>query len=202
MAGTGDGEFHIPYSVAAGHDELWVADTGNNRLQEFTFAGRFIARLGHNGGDGTAGAKPGEFSTPYGVGIDCRGDLYVTDEGNDRVQVFGGSVGHPPACPPVLTLGQLPNRPGGRTLQLRANCDVPCMLAIRTTVEEAHAVQRSLSRSSLGLGVHSRTLPIKLPLAARQALSLGMPVRVKVSVQASGFGGKSVSLTRRRQLGP
>jgi hypothetical protein len=42
--------------------------TGDNRLQEFTFSGRFVARLGRNGGDGPSGSAPGQFSTPYGVG--------------------------------------------------------------------------------------------------------------------------------------
>jgi DNA-binding beta-propeller fold protein YncE len=96
--GRGNGEFHLPYSVAASPSgQIYVADTGNNRLQEFTFAGRFLRRMGHNGGDGTAGSAPGEFSTPYGVGVDCRGNLYVTDEGNDRVQVFG-KAGSPARC--------------------------------------------------------------------------------------------------------
>jgi len=62
---------------------------------EFTLSGRFIQRLGHNGGDGTPGTAPGEFSTPYGVAIDCFGDVYVSDEGNDRGQVSSSAVaGH------------------------------------------------------------------------------------------------------------
>jgi DNA-binding beta-propeller fold protein YncE len=97
-AGTGNGEFHTPYSVAAGTDELYVADTGNNRLQEFTFNGRFIRRLGRNGGDGSAGNGPGQFSTPYGIAVDCRGNLYVSDEGNERIQVFGSAGSRPPVC--------------------------------------------------------------------------------------------------------
>jgi DNA-binding beta-propeller fold protein YncE len=101
-AGRANGEFRLPYSVAVdpqGH--VYVADTGNNRLQEFTLSGRFIQRLGHNGGDGTPGTAPGEFSTPYGVAIDCFGDVYVSDEGNDRVQVFG-RPGRRPVCAPLF----------------------------------------------------------------------------------------------------
>jgi DNA-binding beta-propeller fold protein YncE len=99
VADNGNGQFRTPYSVAAGPHELYVADTHNNRLQEFTFSGRFIQRLGRNGGDGTPGSGRGQFSTPYGVAVDCRGNLYVTDEGNDRVQVFAAAGGPPPVCP-------------------------------------------------------------------------------------------------------
>jgi tripartite motif-containing protein 71 len=94
-AGTGDGQFHIPYSVAAGPNQLYVADTGNNRLQEFSFDGKFIGRLGRHGGDGSPGSAPGEFTKPYSVAVGCRGRLYVSDEGNSRIQVFGASGGSP-----------------------------------------------------------------------------------------------------------
>jgi tripartite motif-containing protein 71 len=98
-AGRGNGQFHLPYSVATGPGgQLYVADTGNNRLQEFTLSGRFIRRLGHNGGDGTPGAAPGQFATPYGVAVDCRGNLFVSDEGNSRVQMFGKAGVPPPPC--------------------------------------------------------------------------------------------------------
>ena len=97
-AGKGDGEFHAPYSVAAGPGVLYVADTDNNRLQAFTFSGRFIQRLGREGGDGIAGSGPGQFSTPYAVAVDCRGNLYVSDEGNERVQVFGPRGRRGPIC--------------------------------------------------------------------------------------------------------
>jgi DNA-binding beta-propeller fold protein YncE len=97
-AGKGNGEFHIPYSVAAGPDQLYVADTGNNRVQEFTFSGRFIRRLGRAGGDGTPGSAPGQFSEPSGVAVGCGGDVYVSEEGNSRIQVFGAPGGPPASC--------------------------------------------------------------------------------------------------------
>jgi hypothetical protein len=97
-AGQGNGQFHIPYSVAAGPDQIFVADTGNNRVQEFTFSGRFIRRLGRSGGDGTPGSAPGQFSKPYSVAVGCGGDVYVSDEGNSRIQVFGAPGGPPASC--------------------------------------------------------------------------------------------------------
>lgn len=88
--GTGDGEFQLPYSTAVdrfGH--VWVTDTNNNRIQEFTPDGQFVARFGANGGDSTPGSGPGEFDHPYDLAFDRAGNLYVTDQGNKRVEKFG-----------------------------------------------------------------------------------------------------------------
>jgi sugar lactone lactonase YvrE len=88
--GTGDGEFTLPYSTAVdrfGH--VWVTDTNNNRIQEFTADGTFVARFGANGGDSTPGSGPGEFDHPYDLAFDRAGNLYVTDQGNKRVEKFG-----------------------------------------------------------------------------------------------------------------
>ena len=42
------------------------------------------------------GEEPGETSRPEYVAFDCRGRLYVSDGGNDRIQVFGDASA--PAC--------------------------------------------------------------------------------------------------------
>ncbi|MEA2427996.1 MAG: tripartite motif-containing protein 71 [Thermoleophilaceae bacterium] len=87
--GAGDGELKLPYSTAVdAAGNVWVTDTNNNRLQEFTADGTFVARFGANGGDTTPGAGPGEFDHPYDLAFDRAGNLYVTDEGNQRVEKF------------------------------------------------------------------------------------------------------------------
>src|SRR3954451_19030992 len=80
-AGTGDGQFSIPYGVAVdGFGNLSVADTGNNRIQKLSPAGRFLAKWG------TAGKGNGEFTSPRGVVVDDAGNVYVADHDNNRVQ--------------------------------------------------------------------------------------------------------------------
>jgi DNA-binding beta-propeller fold protein YncE len=198
-AGAGDAEFHIPYSVAAGREELYVADTGNNRVQEFTFGGRFIARIGRDGGDGTAGNGPGEFSTPYGVAVDCRGNLYVTDEGNERVEVFGPVDAPAPICPPTLRLGRLQARPHNRALLLSASCDQPCSLTIHTVIGTPGQTRRLTSRAFLGLGAGRVHLRIALPFNVLTTLQ-HRSARVSISVKPTGFGGPGRTVTRRRQV--
>lgn len=62
--------------------DVYVADTLNDRVQEFDASGRFVAKWG------SFGAGDGQFETPYAVGAGARGDVFVADADNDRVQEF------------------------------------------------------------------------------------------------------------------
>jgi DNA-binding beta-propeller fold protein YncE len=39
---------------------------------------------------GGPGDKPGEFSVPHSIAVDAKGNVYVADRGNRRIQVFDG----------------------------------------------------------------------------------------------------------------
>ena len=77
--------FHHARGIAVGtNGDLYVVDSGNNRIQRFDKFGRFM----HDwGGFGTGN---GQFNSPTGIAIDVHSnfDVYVTDTGNDRVQRF------------------------------------------------------------------------------------------------------------------
>jgi DNA-binding beta-propeller fold protein YncE len=68
--------------VVDGTGNVFVADTGNNRIQEFAHDGAFIASWG------TPGSGNGQFSAPTGVALDPSGNVFVTDTGNNRIQSF------------------------------------------------------------------------------------------------------------------
>jgi DNA-binding beta-propeller fold protein YncE len=90
--GGGDGEFNSPWGLAVDADaDVYVADTYNYRIQVFTKDGTFLRKWGAKGnGPGEfvhpglrGGVRPG----PAGIAIANR-DVYVTDPGNFRAQVF------------------------------------------------------------------------------------------------------------------
>ena len=62
-------------------ERVWVSAT-NNRVQQFTNAGKYLRGMG---GKGTG---PGRFHLPHGVALDSRGCLYVADTMNSRIQKF------------------------------------------------------------------------------------------------------------------
>ncbi len=73
--------------ICVGPDgNIWVADTGNNRVQKFTPTGTFLMSLGRT--DCSSGSDPGEFYGPADVAVDQFGVVYVADTYNNRVQRF------------------------------------------------------------------------------------------------------------------
>jgi sugar lactone lactonase YvrE len=86
--GTGIGQLYKPSGIAIDNSgNVFVSDTYNNRIQEFTSAGSFATQWG------TSGTGNGQFQYPYGLAIDGSGNFYVVDQNNSRIQKFssGGS---------------------------------------------------------------------------------------------------------------
>jgi DNA-binding beta-propeller fold protein YncE len=88
--GSGDGELAFPRGVAVNQasGDVYVADTSNQRIEEFGPGGAFVRVWGAGG---SAGAQ---FQLPSagGIAIDqASGDVYVQDAGNNRVQQFDSS---------------------------------------------------------------------------------------------------------------
>ena len=81
--GQGAGQFLRPVGLALDHrGQLYVADSGNNRVQVVDVDGNFIAEYGRHGW------QTGEFDTPTDVAINYQRTelLYVADTGNSRIQ--------------------------------------------------------------------------------------------------------------------
>jgi YD repeat-containing protein len=90
VSGTGTEALKGPTGVAFSGPDLYVVDSGNNRValfEVFANGSRFAGAFG-----GT-GEGPGEFKEPLAIARDpASGNLYVTDAGNARVQEFKGST--------------------------------------------------------------------------------------------------------------
>jgi sugar lactone lactonase YvrE len=61
---------------------IYVLDSGNQRIQKFSPHGKHLATIGRKG------QGPGEFTYPASLDVDAQGDLYVLDDGQKRIQVF------------------------------------------------------------------------------------------------------------------
>jgi len=86
-SGAGPGQLSGPTDIAAADDNnVWVVDSGNNRVQ-------LIHKWGNQKLEfGAFGSQAGQFSTPVGIAV-SGSSLYVSDRGNRRVQEFTTSAG-------------------------------------------------------------------------------------------------------------
>jgi DNA-binding beta-propeller fold protein YncE len=75
-------EFYGPRGIAvASNGDVYVADTGNRRIEVFDANGRYLFSFG------SSGSAPGQFTEPSSVAVG--GDrVYVADYWNQRVQIF------------------------------------------------------------------------------------------------------------------
>ncbi len=86
--GTGTGQFEDPTGIAvnAAGTTVYVVDSEVNRVQAFTGQGSPITQWGTEGDDGQ-----GSFDFPTGVALDNQGQVYVTSEVPDWIEVFNGT---------------------------------------------------------------------------------------------------------------
>ena len=112
--GTGEGQFKEPTGVARdSKGDLWVVDSGNERVQELSEEGKFILMFGKEvnktkveakgteaeedlctaaSGNvcqaGKEGSGNSQFKGPRGIAIDVHNNVWVADNGNGRVKEF------------------------------------------------------------------------------------------------------------------
>jgi tripartite motif-containing protein 71 len=202
--GRGLGKLNVPAQITLDQaGNLWVADRGNNRVQQFGPDGQ---RLGMFGVRGTG---TGEFTRPTGISVDCRGTLTVTDTDNNRVQQFtvaapitppGSLCAQLPAparpAPPKLPTGPTPDGPqvslralrttsllSARTLPIRVGCDTGCELTLRVTITPRARPPRRRKRTTVQLRALTVTLAagdtrlLRPRVSVRQARSLRRALR-------------------------
>lgn len=75
--------FEQPTDLAVGKGEMiYVLDGVNNRVEVFSYDGKFKFAFGKEG------SGKGEFNSPLGLDVDNTGKIYVADSRNHRVQIF------------------------------------------------------------------------------------------------------------------
>ena len=87
--GKKNAEFNFPNGLRVSRScELYVCDSGNNRIQVFDLDLKFKRSFGKKG------SGKGHFDFPSDVAFDSSGFIYVADNGNSRIQVFTPSERH------------------------------------------------------------------------------------------------------------
>ncbi|MEA2179692.1 MAG: tripartite motif-containing protein 71, partial [Solirubrobacteraceae bacterium] len=214
FGGTGRalGKLNTPAQITLDQaGNLWVADRGNNRVQQFGPNGERLMMVGQRG------TGPGQFTKPTGVSVDCRGTLTVTDTDNNRVQQFTlgapatppGSLCAPLAPParpaaPKLPTGPTPDGPqvalralrtsgllSARTLPVRVGCDTACDLTVRVSLTPTARPPKGRKRVTVNLRELSVTLPagdsrlLRPQVSGAQARSLSRALRGRRGLSAT-----------------
>ncbi len=81
--GNPDGGFNRPNAVAVAPDgTIFVADTLNARVVQFTPDGSYLSNFG------VRGDNPGQFNIIQGIAVDSSGNIYVTDARSNRFNIL------------------------------------------------------------------------------------------------------------------
>ena len=106
--GVGDGgpataaELNLGYGEGGGvavdsAGDLFIADSGNNRIREVNASTHIIITVAGNGTYGFGGdglpATAAELGDPRGVALDSTGDLFIADSGNGRIREVNATTG-------------------------------------------------------------------------------------------------------------
>jgi YD repeat-containing protein len=84
ISGAGNGQFKGPRGIAVNQSNgnIYVDDSGNGRIEEFSSSGTFVRAFG------SPGSGHGNLSEANGLTIDSTGNVWVADTGNNRVEEF------------------------------------------------------------------------------------------------------------------
>ncbi len=76
-------DFYQPEGIALDtQDNVYLADTLNNRVMKFSSTGNLLLSIG------LEGSAVGQLKTPRGIAVEGQGNFYVADSGNNRIQKF------------------------------------------------------------------------------------------------------------------
>jgi len=82
-------EFFLPLGIAVdSEDNVYVCDSRNNRIKKYFLKSEDGKKSGLIAIWGKDGENDMEFKIPYGISINSLDQIFVTDTGNHRVQVF------------------------------------------------------------------------------------------------------------------
>ena len=86
-SGSGSGQMKAPQGIAVmSNGNVWVADTGNSRLEKFSPSGGLISTVSGEG------SEAGKLKEPSSITIAPDGSIWVADTGNNRIEQWNSSL--------------------------------------------------------------------------------------------------------------
>ena len=186
-SGCGDGSaatsanLTSPNSVALDSSgNIYIADSGDNRVREVTISSGYISTVAGNGtpgytGDGAA-ATSAEINGPNGAALDSSGNVYISDTQNRRIRVVNPGTGHISTLAGNGTQGATGN--GGPAIS--AELDDPKQITVNglgnvyladATAEEIRQVPLNTSLPATALGGSSAVQNFFLQTTAAETLT-------------------------------
>jgi hypothetical protein len=181
---AGDAELHDPTAVALDNlGNLYIADSGNNRIRKMTLASGMITTVAGNGTAGYSGdnglATSAELNSPASLATDSAGDVYIVDSSNNVVRMVNtagiittvagnGGTGATGDGGPATGAGLL--EASGVTLDSLGNLYISTFTGVRTVNVSASALnfpsaqigstsQQTVTVTNIGNGPLSFTVP-------------------------------------------
>ena len=92
--GSATAQICTTQGIAFANGALYLADEGNNRIRKVS--GGTITTVAGNGTNGYTGdgilATSAELSSPLGVALDSAGDLFIAENGNNRIRMVSAAT--------------------------------------------------------------------------------------------------------------
>ena len=96
------GQFYKPFDISLdSNGNVYVADSGNHRIQKYSQDGEFLASYGRKG------QGPGEFQIMGGIAVDNEGQMYVTDRSTNRLKVLSSQGDELKNLPTLKITGEI-----------------------------------------------------------------------------------------------
>ncbi|MBI2832519.1 MAG: Ig-like domain repeat protein [Chloroflexi bacterium] len=96
LAASAQLNYSVGVAVDSG-DNLFIADSGNNRIRKVTASTGIITTVAGNGASGSGGdgglATSAQLNFPVGVALDSAGNLFIADRDNQRVRRVDAATG-------------------------------------------------------------------------------------------------------------